>query len=105
MVKKRVYITWLHHHVLKEWYRYCEYGTQLLSFDYHTDFREAFCGEYSRTYPDERTVLCMTHGQFQTLKMLIRGAKAITMAKEPTYVFECSEGKLSSDVIVDWLCA
>lgn len=59
MMKKRVYIAWSHHHVLKEWYRYREYGMQLLSFDYHTDFRGAFCGKSGRTYPDERTALYM----------------------------------------------
>lgn len=58
-MKKRVYIAWSHHHVLKEWYRYREYGTQLLSFDYHTDFRGAFCGKSGRTYPDGRTALYM----------------------------------------------
>ncbi len=41
-MKKRVYITWSHHHVIKEWVRYKETGAHLLSFDYHTDFHEAF---------------------------------------------------------------
>ena len=41
-MKKRVYITWSHHHVIKEWVRYKETGVHLLSFDYHTDFFEAF---------------------------------------------------------------
>lgn len=37
-----VYIVRSHHHVLKEWYRHRGSGMQLLSFDYHTDFHEAF---------------------------------------------------------------
>lgn len=41
-MKKRVYIAWSHHHVLREWYRHRGSGMQLLSFDYHTDFHEAF---------------------------------------------------------------
>lgn len=44
-MKKRVYITWSHHHVIKEWFRYQGSGVHLLSFDYHTDFREAFIGK------------------------------------------------------------
>lgn len=44
-MKKRVYITWSHHHVIKEWFRYREHGMHLLSFDYHTDFKEAFIGK------------------------------------------------------------
>jgi len=46
-MKKRVYITWFHHHVIKEWFRYREYGMHLLSFDYHTDFCEAFVGKFA----------------------------------------------------------
>lgn len=57
-MKKRVYIV-CHHHVLKEWYRYRECGMQLLSFDYHTDFRGAFWGKSGRTYPSEQTALYM----------------------------------------------
>lgn len=41
-MKKRVYIVQSHHHVIKEWFRYRECGSHLLSFDYHTDFHEAF---------------------------------------------------------------
>ncbi len=41
-MKKRVYITMSHHHVIKEWFRYQQTGVHLLSFDYHTDFHEAF---------------------------------------------------------------
>lgn len=44
----------------------------------------------------------MTHGQLQTLKGLIRDAKAITIAREPKCVIECSEGKLCSEVIEAW---
>ena len=58
-MKKRVYIAWLHHHVIKEWYRYRECGMQLLSFDYHTDFRGAFCGKSGRAYPSEQTAFYM----------------------------------------------
>lgn len=54
-MKKRVYITWSHHHVMKEWFRYREYGIHLLSFDYHTDFRKAFIGKFTApsTYSQE----------------------------------------------------
>lgn len=41
-MKKRVYISWSHHHVIREWFRYSGCGIHLLSFDYHTDFHEAF---------------------------------------------------------------
>ena len=41
-MKKRVYIAESHHYVIKEWFRYKEQGVHLLSFDYHTDFFEAF---------------------------------------------------------------
>ena len=41
-MKKRVYIVWSHHHAIKELFRYRECGSHLLSFDYHTDFHEAF---------------------------------------------------------------
>lgn len=52
-MKKRVYITWSHHHVIREWFRYSGRGMHLLSFDYHTDFLEAFIrksGTPSATY-------------------------------------------------------
>lgn len=58
-MKKRVYIVCPHHHVLKEWYRYRECGMQLLSFDYHTDFRGAFWGKSGRVYPSEQTAFYM----------------------------------------------
>ena len=41
-MKKRVYIVRSHHHAIKEWFRYRECGSHLLSFDYHTDFQKAF---------------------------------------------------------------
>lgn len=44
-MKKRVYITWSHHHVIKEWFRYQGTGAHLLSFDYHTDFHESFISQ------------------------------------------------------------
>ena len=237
-MEKRVYITWSHHHVIKEWFRYQRTGVHLLSFDYHTDFHEAFigksgdpsaCYKYSSTrhnsylakhipcqdvdeaikdlkhdehvdfairsgiiekafafsrngnsfrdkrvlsVPNHRTPIvqaqifsyceihhplatpqpyddsteakmakiittddvlneviktfreygfnhdnyildfdcdfirdkdAMTHGNFQTLKNLIIGAKAITIAREPSCVDECSGQTLSYDVIEDWL--
>ena len=47
----------------------------------------------------------MTHGKFQTLKILINGAKAITIAREPSCVEECSNHTLSYKEIEDWLVA
>lgn len=41
-MKKRVYVAVCHHHVIREWFRYRECGMHLLSFDFHTDFLEAF---------------------------------------------------------------
>ena len=41
-MKKRVYIAESHHHIIREWFRYRGRGLHLLSFDYHTDFHEAF---------------------------------------------------------------
>ena len=41
-MKKRVYVAWKHHHVLREWFKYKNTGMQLLSLDYHTDFHKAF---------------------------------------------------------------
>ena len=41
-MNKRVYIVRSHHHAIKEWFRYRECGSHLLSFDYHTDFQKAF---------------------------------------------------------------
>ena len=41
-MKKRVYIVMSHHHAIREWFRYRESEPHMLSFDYHTDFREAF---------------------------------------------------------------
>lgn len=45
----------------------------------------------------------MTHGHFQSLKNLIKGAKAITIAQEPDCVWGCSEQELSYDEVEDWL--
>lgn len=45
----------------------------------------------------------MTHGSFNVLKSLIRGAKAITIAQEPDCVRECSEGRMSFEEVEDWL--
>lgn len=42
VMNKRVYIVRSHHHAIKEWFRYRECGSHLLSFDYHTDFQKAF---------------------------------------------------------------
>ncbi len=47
----------------------------------------------------------MTHGGFQVLKDLIEGAKAITIAREPSCVEECSNHTLSYEEIEDWLVA
>ena len=41
-MKKRVYIVESHHHAIREWFIYRECEPHLLSFDYHTDFHEAF---------------------------------------------------------------
>lgn len=45
----------------------------------------------------------MTHGRYQTLQNLINGAKAITIAREPKCVEECSGYTLSYEEIEDWL--
>ena len=235
-MKKRVCITWSHHKVIKEWFRHRGTGVHLLSFDYHTDFHEAFIRQnwsplthscednrhqyltkhipcrdvdaaikdlkndehidfairtgiiekafvFSRngnSFRDKRVLSvpncqtpivqaqifsycevyhplatpqpyddsteakmakiittdevlneviktfreygfnqdnyildfdcdfirdkdAMTHGNFQTLKDLINGAKAITIAREPSCVDECSEHTLSYEEIEDWL--
>lgn len=237
-MKKHVYIAWSHHHVIKEWFRYREYGMHLLSFDCHTDFHKAFirksgtpsanyayssvrhnsylkkhipCNDVeaaikdlendehidfairsgivkiafvfshsNNTFRDTRVLSiptgekplvqaeifsycevahplatpypyndtteakmarliasdevlneviktfgeygfnhdnyildfdcdfirdreAMMHGRFQTLKELIRGAKAITIAREPGCVYECSGGTLSYEEIETWL--
>ena len=236
-MKKRVYVALSHHHVIKEWFRYRGCGVHLLSFDFHTDFREAFisnAGDPSANYaysrerhnlylnkhipcenveaaisdlkndehidfairsgmierafvfshndwnrdgvlvvpsrkkqivPPRRGIVsyseaghpminppyddsqmakmaklvtddevladvlktfcecgfdqsnyildfdcdfirdrdAMSHGQFQTLKYLIKGAKAITIAAEPYCVADCSGQTLTSDEIEDWL--
>ena len=54
-MNKCVYIVELHHHVIKEWFRYRESKPDLLSFDYHTDFRKAFIGKFGdpRAYSRE----------------------------------------------------
>ena len=53
-MKKRVFIVNSHHHVVKEWFRYHGTGAHLLSFDYHTDFFEAFL---RKTY-NSSTISC-----------------------------------------------
>lgn len=56
-MKKRVYVALSHHHVIKEWFRYRGCGVHLLSFDFHTDFREAFisnAGDPSANYAYSR---------------------------------------------------
>lgn len=50
-----------------------------------------------------RDKAAMEHQRFQTLKNLIMGAKAITIALEPICVEECSEHTLSCDAIESWL--
>ena len=45
----------------------------------------------------------MTHGHFNLLKDLIKGAKAITIAQEPSCVLDCSRQALSYKEIEDWL--
>ena len=44
----------------------------------------------------------MAHRQLQTLKELIRGAKSITIAREPGCVHECSGGTLDYEEIETW---
>ena len=237
-MKKRVYVTYSHHQVIKEWFRHQRTGVHLLSFDFHTDFHEAFLRksgdpaasyEYSRkrhnsfldkhipckdvdaaiedlrndehidfalksgmiekafvfshnsnSFHDGRVLsvpngrekivqarifsysevdhpfatpqpydnsteakmaklittdevlnevietfreygfnqdnyildfdcdfirdkAAMEHNKFQTLKNLMKGANAITIAREPSYVDKCSEQTLSYKVIEDWL--
>lgn len=239
-MKKRIFIVCSHHHVVKEWFSYKGKGAHILSFDYHTDFRDAFISKsgdpsagyaYSNTryktylfkhipcrdvdaaiedlrndehidfalksgmiekafvfshnsntfrdgrvlsVPNGREQLvharifsycekwhplatpqpyddsteakmaklittdqvlnevidtfrkygfnqdnyildfdcdfirdkdAMTHGNFQMLKDLINGAKAITIAREPACVYECSGQMLSYEEIEDWLVA
>jgi hypothetical protein len=45
----------------------------------------------------------MTHSNLNILERLIGGAKAITIARESTCVYECSKGKLTSNEIQEWL--
>lgn len=45
----------------------------------------------------------MTHGKFEKLKNLIKTSKAITIAREPYYVDECSGHALSCDEVERWL--
>ena len=45
----------------------------------------------------------MAHDRLQLLKNLIKGAKAITIAREPSCVDECSGHVLSYEEIEDWL--
>lgn len=50
-----------------------------------------------------RDTEAMTHGHFNLLKELIKGAKAITIAQEPSCVSDCSRQALSYKEIEDWL--
>lgn len=50
-----------------------------------------------------RDKAAMCHSNLKVLEKLIKGAKAITIARESTCVCECSEGKLISDEIQEWL--
>ena len=50
-----------------------------------------------------RDKAAMEHDELQTLKNLIKRAKAITIAREPNYVDKCSGQTLSYDEIEDWL--
>lgn len=50
-----------------------------------------------------RDKAAMSHSNLNVLEKLIKGAKAITIARESTCVYECSEGKLTSDEIQEWL--
>ena len=52
-----------------------------------------------------RDKAAMEHNRFQTLKNLINGAKAITIAREPSCVDECSGQMLSYEEIEEWLVA
>ena len=45
----------------------------------------------------------MAYDHFKVLEILIKGAKAITIAQEPCCVFGCSGQKLSYDEVEDWL--
>jgi len=47
----------------------------------------------------------MMHGQFQMLEGLIKGSKAITIAREPECVRECSGQTLSCEEVEEWLVA
>ena len=44
----------------------------------------------------------MTHGNFDILKQLIKGAYAITIAQEPCFVDECSKHTLSYEDVEVW---
>ena len=50
-----------------------------------------------------RDKVAMEHNRFQLLMNLIKGARAITIAREPSCVDECSRQTLSYEVINDWL--
>ena len=49
-----------------------------------------------------RDKYAMKHSKYQTLQSLIKGAKAITIAREPSCVDLCSGGTLSYEEIEDW---
>ena len=77
-MKKRVYIAESHHHVIREWFRYRRRGMHLLSFDYHTDFKEAFIGKFAgpSTYSRERHNLYLRkHIQCNNVEAAIKDLK------------------------------
>lgn len=64
-MKKRVYVADSHHHVIKEWFRCRGSGMQLLSLDFHTDFREAFIHmSYDPSAGNTYTYSSIIHRQF-----------------------------------------
>lgn len=76
-MKKRVYITYSHHHVVREWFRYRGLKPHVLSFDSHTDFNEAFirvagngglCNSYSR---DKHKIFLNKHSPCKDIEAAI----------------------------------
>ena len=47
----------------------------------------------------------MTQDRFNTFKTLIRGAKAITIALEPSCVMDCCGGEVTCEEVENWLVA
>ena len=71
-MKKRVFIVNSHHHVVKEWFRYQRKGVHLLSFDYHTDFFEAFL---RKTFK-RSTISCVDRNLYLSKHIPCRDVKA-----------------------------